>query len=497
LPPISIDDLVYTYTANTNKLQNVIDNTNNTCGFNNGNKSSVDYTYDLNGNLKTDANKGITEIIYNHLNLPTKITFGMNYVRYIYDAIGQKMEKTVSNMNNSSSQTLAVTDYLGGFQYTKVSTKTRFGTTVDPKKSSQFFPTEGGYYNFLKNSYVFNYTDHLGNVRLSYEKDATTGSLKILEESNYYPFGLKHSPSAVLNAQPSYKYKYNGKELQDELGLNMYDYGARNYDPALGRWMNMDNHAGSYTSYSPYNYVTNNPTNVIDPDGNDIYILIWATDRKNGKYGHAGIAVDNYKQQNKKDSQGNNVLDENGNAVTEMVKDGTYTYYDLWPGVDNDGDGTGDDFGSATPNLRDSFVGMPSYYRNRKLNNFNGDSSGAEDYPADGIIKLNAGYDETMETVEDLDSYMASNKNYKSALNNCSNFALEATLEALDKMGAFTSRGAMESYLGGYNNIVTPNQLYKYLQKIVSSNPTEGRVVKSPGTKVDEKFTSNKEIKGN
>jgi RHS repeat-associated protein len=70
-----------------------------------------------------------------------------------------------------------------------------------------------------------------------------------------------------------YKYKYNGKELQDELGLNMYDYGARNYDPALGRWMNMDPMAEKYFGASPYNYVLNSPVNSIDPDGMDVYLL--------------------------------------------------------------------------------------------------------------------------------------------------------------------------------------------------------------------------------
>ncbi|WP_374173052.1 RHS repeat-associated core domain-containing protein [Flavobacterium tructae] len=245
----AIDALVYTYANNStaNQLVKVTDSSLKNLGFTDGTNTGDDYVYDLNGNMISDANKNITAITYNHLNLPTKITFATTgNIVYIYNATGQKLQKIV----NETGKTAVTTDYLGGYQY--------------DNNVLKFIPTAEGYAEPSGSSYqyIYQYKDHLGNVCLSYDK-----TLAIKEESNYYPFGLKHNGYNPVKVGVENKYKYNGKELQDELSLNLYDYGARNYDPTLGRWMNIDPLAEMGRRWSPYNYGLDNPLFFIDPDG--------------------------------------------------------------------------------------------------------------------------------------------------------------------------------------------------------------------------------------
>lgn len=254
-----IDDLVYTYNSTGNRLIKVEDGASSTEGFKDGSHIAEEYTYDDNGNMKTDTNKGITAITYNYLNLPTDITLPGGTINYVYDATGVKQRKTAGGI---------ITDYAFGYQYE--------GSEL------QFFSHPEGYAANTAGifSYIYQYKDHLGNIRLSYGDADNGGSVtnsEIIEESNYYPFGLKqlgYNPATVIGKGNSraQKYKYNGKELQDELGLNFYDYGARNYDPALGRWMNIDPLAEKYFNLSPYNYVADNPIIYIDPDGKEIIV---------------------------------------------------------------------------------------------------------------------------------------------------------------------------------------------------------------------------------
>ncbi len=411
-----MDHLYYDYDSG-NKLIRVSDTGDTTYGFKDKSNGSLpDYVYDANGNMTMDRNKDITNITYNHLNLPTKVDFGGGrYINYTYDATGIKLSKQV---NIPAAGAGKATLYAGNYIY-----ESERGLTA-----LKFFNHPEGYVDTSGDNYdyVYQYKDHLGNVRLSY-KDVNAGdttvfyddmenssgwdsqgalhgtsavesteraytgntsvklskqtpghsyahsnvwipinnsqpteyiysgwvysdgpgigfhlfmneddetsyytqvdhittsiknkwvylekrisipanidkinfriaqyngngsvwldnvsirkldsevNLEILEENNYYPFGLKHKGynNVVNSSNPALKKNYNGKEFQDELGLNWHDYGARNYDAALGRFMNIDRFAENYFAINPYQYTLNNPILFIDINGDCIDI---------------------------------------------------------------------------------------------------------------------------------------------------------------------------------------------------------------------------------
>ncbi|MBO9693590.1 MAG: RHS repeat-associated core domain-containing protein [Chryseobacterium sp.] len=156
------------------------------------------------------------------------------------------------------------TNYLDGFQYDN---RHAYDTSASlyTVPVLKFVPTSEGYYDFTENKYIYNYTDHLGNIRVSYKNNGT--ALEVIDTNSYYPFGLKHQNGPVVPAPFAgvpYNYKYNGKELQE---TGMYDYGARFYMPDMGRWGVVDPLAEKDRRWTPYRYAYNNPIRFIDPDG--------------------------------------------------------------------------------------------------------------------------------------------------------------------------------------------------------------------------------------
>ena len=171
--------------------------------FKDGTWLSMEYVYDVNGNLTKDLNKKIIGIQYNYLNLPCRVEFeNGNSISYLYDANGTKLRTTHVIGNDTT-----VTDYCGNVIYEN-------GT---PK----MLLTEVGYVSLNDDKYHYFIQDHLGNNRVVVDQDG-----KVEEVNDYYPFGgvMASSTNSVQS------YKYNGKELDRKGGLDWYDYGARMYD---------------------------------------------------------------------------------------------------------------------------------------------------------------------------------------------------------------------------------------------------------------------------
>ena len=239
-----IDDLSLSYAGN--RLKKVTDRSG-TSAFNNGFefKDGIDlpteYEYDENGNLTKDLNKNITAIQYNCLNLPSRVMFANgNSISYLYDAAGRKL-RTVHVLEGDS----VTTDYCGNVVY--------------ENGVPQILLTEVGYVSLTDGKYHYYLKDHQGNNRVVVDEEGT-----VEEVNDYYAFGGLMSTSSRQSVQP---YKYNGKELDRKGGLDWYDYGARYYDAALGRWHVVDPMSEKYYGVSPYLYCANNPILLVDPNG--------------------------------------------------------------------------------------------------------------------------------------------------------------------------------------------------------------------------------------
>ena len=232
---------------------------------------SVEYEYDLNGNMTKDLDRDIAEIKYNLLNLPSMMTFqDGSLARYTYAATGEKLRvdhgirmgplldpAAQSAPPSSEGEGTSLRDLIpgggGGIIDLMDLSRVDYCGSVVYDRGVRKLLTDEGYVTFATDGtpqYPYYLRDHLGNIRVVMAQDGT-----VEQKTHYYPFGGIMYGSAGQGVQP---YKYGGKELDRTNGLDSYDFGARMYFPDRIQWMTVDPLCEKYHDVSPYAYCHNN-----------------------------------------------------------------------------------------------------------------------------------------------------------------------------------------------------------------------------------------------
>ena len=290
----TIDDLTYSYKGNqVVKIDDAAEESPSYRGamhFRDYADEETEYTYDANGNMLTDSNKGITSIDYNVLDLPQCISTksralfkedSNDTIYYTYSADGTKLRSTYkkaeyrvypynpeTSLTSFNVETGLNVGTVGMAKPIAKRLKTKYyycSNLVYDNDNISAILFDGGYASVDDDNGIvmhFYVKDHLGSNRL-----VVDGNGNIEEVNHYYPFGALMGDRCGVSRN---KYKYIGKELDTMYGWNMQDHEARWYDPVVGRWMATDPLQEKYASVSPYCYVISNPIKFIDPTGLEI-----------------------------------------------------------------------------------------------------------------------------------------------------------------------------------------------------------------------------------
>lgn len=297
------DNLQYDYNVITTDLNPTLSELKNnrlagltqTPGF--GGVQSTTYDYDEIGNLISDPSGPghINNIEWNVYGKIKKIKQGNgDDIEFIYDAMGNRVCKKLTN-NNDITYQLYTRDAQGNIManYTTAGGQTTL-TEFDLYGSSRIgikalkllmqepTPSTDPTYSRILGNKRYEISNHLGNVitvfsdrKIAHDDgNHTIDSYKthLVSSQDYTPFG------AIMDGRgfnlDKYRFGFNGKEKDKETygEGNEYDFGARIYDPRIGRWLALDPLQAKYPSLSPYNFVANNPIIAIDPDGKKIVV---------------------------------------------------------------------------------------------------------------------------------------------------------------------------------------------------------------------------------
>jgi RHS repeat-associated protein len=218
------------------------------------------FGYDGNGNFTSDGDQGLA-IVSNLINLPRIVASPSDSLLFEYTFGGEKIRKL------QTSPVVRDRIYLGGAEFVN--------DTLELYHHAEGRVVLSG----VKPAFQYRIADHLGNTVVFFEdRDGDTqiktesmtsdpDSLEVLQRNYYYPFGLEMEGTWQATTAPRADYLYNGKEFNEDLGLNWYDYGARYYDPSIGRWNGVDPLASEAPEWTPYRYAFDNPISFFDPDG--------------------------------------------------------------------------------------------------------------------------------------------------------------------------------------------------------------------------------------
>ena len=276
-----VDNLSMTYDGNM--LASVSDSApapsvTGSADFRDGASMAVEYTYDQNGNMTSDLNRKVSLISYNMQNRPARMRHAGGTETFTYLPDGTKRGRTVLGKDWSLSRT----EYRGNLVY-----------AGDSLKCILF---DGGLIAMdgASPEYLFFLRDHLGSTRVVARSNG-----KAVQVNHYYPYGMAYASgrmSGNAEAHPvtgeggnvidgdleigggtggmelarpgaSQPYRFLGNELYTSNSLGLYDFSARMYDPALGRFLSVDPMAEGYRHLSPYAYCAGNPVVYVDKDG--------------------------------------------------------------------------------------------------------------------------------------------------------------------------------------------------------------------------------------